>query len=371
MTAFILLVVVIREAVREGLGLATILRIVPYVFPVSMRLSIPTAALLAATVVYGRISADNELVAIKSMGVSPMVVVVPSLIIAFLISLGAVAVNDAAVWWGKPGLRRVVLASVKDIAYGMLRTRGSYSNSRFSIIVRQVDGDRLIMPRLTLHGDHGDEDLVISAKEARLRSREDNHSLTIELIDSIIEGPDNVEGANPQTMEREISLDQDEKSGNKSASDYALHELPLEAERQSKRIDKLGRTLAAQASFDIITGNLHRFNGSTWRARQTDLDASHYRLNRLRLEPWRRWANGFSCLAFAIIGVPISLRLRNSDFITSFFVCFLPILVLYYPLFEVGVGRAKQGDLPPYAVWIGNLICLAVGLMILRRVTRY
>ena len=55
---------------------------------------------------------------------------------------------------------------------------------------------------------------------------------------------------------------------------------------------------------------------------------------------------------------------------TSFFLCFLPILLVYYPIFMAGVSEAKAGDLPPIAVWGGNLLVAAWGCLLLRSVVR-
>jgi lipopolysaccharide export system permease protein len=72
-----------------------------------------------------------------------------------------------------------------------------------------------------------------------------------------------------------------------------------------------------------------------------------------------------------MVGVPVAIRLRTADLWTSFALCFLPILGVYYPLLAFGVGRAKAGDLPPYFVWMGNVILVAVGYWFLRRTVRY
>jgi lipopolysaccharide export system permease protein len=98
---------------------------------------------------------------------------------------------------------------------------------------------------------------------------------------------------------------------------------------------------------------------------------ARHRLFRLQTEPWRRWANGFSCFFFVVAGIPLAIRLRNSDVLTSFFLCFLPILLVYYPLLAFGVDRAKGGVLPPYTVWLGNVFLLLAGLWLLRKVLRY
>ena len=73
----------------------------------------------------------------------------PGFILAFLVSLTAVWLNDVAASWGRQGVQRVVLQSVEQIAYGMLRTQRAYSTEQFSIHVADVEGRKLIRPLLT------------------------------------------------------------------------------------------------------------------------------------------------------------------------------------------------------------------------------
>ena len=62
---------------------------------------------------------------------------------------------------------------------------------------------------------------------------------------------------------------------------------------------------------------------------------------------------------------------RNGNALSSFFLCFLPILLVYYPLLAFGVDQAKSGALPPWIVWLGNAVLAGWGLWLLRRVMRY
>lgn len=87
MTLFMLLIGIGREAIREGLGPGPVLRLLPFIVPDSMRFSVPASALLASCTVFGRMSGENEVVAIKSLGISPAVMIVPVYIIGFLLSL--------------------------------------------------------------------------------------------------------------------------------------------------------------------------------------------------------------------------------------------------------------------------------------------
>jgi lipopolysaccharide export system permease protein len=95
------------------------------------------------------------------------------------------------------------------------------------------------------------------------------------------------------------------------------------------------------------------------------------RYYRLLSVPQRRWAGGFACLCFALVGVPMAVRLRNRDFLTSFFLCYLPILIVYYPAMIYGADAAKNGNLPAIFVWAGNAMLMLWGVWLLRRVLRY
>jgi len=150
LTVLILVVGVVREAVSQNLPLVQVVRLVPYILPDALRMAVPATLLLATTVVYGRLSNYNEVVAAKSLGISPMALLWPTLVAAFLISLVTVWLNDLAVSWGRLGAQRVVLEAVEEIAYNMLKSQGGYSSPRFSINVRRVEERRLFRPTITL-----------------------------------------------------------------------------------------------------------------------------------------------------------------------------------------------------------------------------
>ncbi|MBI2481520.1 MAG: LptF/LptG family permease, partial [Planctomycetia bacterium] len=126
MTVGMMLVIVGQELVRQGLGPTAVVKLLPYALPVALAYVVPGTVLFAACSIYGRMSAMNEVTAVKSLGISPMSLLWPALLFSFLISLGAVWLNDVAAW-GRIGLKRVALESAEQIAYGMLRSSRSYS----------------------------------------------------------------------------------------------------------------------------------------------------------------------------------------------------------------------------------------------------
>ena len=149
LTLFMLVVGLVKEAQQQGLGMMQILALVPYVLPEAMRFAVPGTMLFAVASVFGRMSASNEITALKAAGITPMAVIWPAAALAIVVSLVSVWLNDIAVSWGRDGVRRVVISSVEDIIYGRLRQQRSYSTSQLSINVKGVDGRRLIRPTLS------------------------------------------------------------------------------------------------------------------------------------------------------------------------------------------------------------------------------
>ena len=173
-------------------------------------------------------------------------------------------------------------------------------------------------------------------------------------------------------LERVVPLDAVSRKETVSTSPS---EIPL-ADFPKARVDQIGligqiqELAAAKVAIGMFTGRLEQTTPVAVEGERQQTKLATTRLNRIIMEPWRRWANGFSCLCFVLVGAPMAIRMRNADFLTSFFLCFLPILVVYYPVFMLGISRVKAGVMPPPAVWMGNVLITLWGLWLLRRVVR-
>lgn len=373
LTSMMLLGFLVREGAEQGLGPAQVARLMPYLLPDALRFTVPTTILLAACICYGRMSASNEVVAIKSLGINPMVVLWPILGLGFGLSLLTVWLNDVAVSWGRNGVRRVVLQTVDDIAYSMLRTQKSYSTQRFSINVRDVEGDTLLRPTIVFKKSDGSPAMTLVAAEAELRADPERGVLGIVSRDSQITVDGMVTVRDPGEMAQEIPLEEASQTGAKrfNPSGMALWSIPQAIVEKRAEITDRERHLAARVGLQIVAGNLSELHSDAWLAQQGYLHDLWEQWHRLRTEPQRRWATGFSCLCFVMVGAPLAVRLRNYDYVTNFFICFLPILGVYYPLLAASVGSSKSGDLPPISVWTGNAVMALVGLWLTRKVIRY
>ncbi|MGD9720392.1 MAG: LptF/LptG family permease [Pirellulales bacterium] len=367
LTVMMVMIGAVREAIAQGLGIVQILQLLPYLMPNALMFAVPGTILFAVSSVYGRMSGANEVVALKSLGISPMVILWPALIVAVLLSFATLWLNDLAMSWGQNGMRRVVIDGLEDIAYGTLRARKSFSTNTFSVTVQRVEGRKLIMPMFMMQEDG--RQAQVRAEWAELRSNPGSGILTVKLYNASVHA-DGQHFEQPGELEREIPVNPG-LGGDPSPAHMALAEIPKAKVRQLETIETINNRMVARAGFQMLTGDVDALTSGSWQADAKDLEHQMFRLFRMHTEPPRRWANGFSCLCFALVGSAMAIRRRNADALTSFFLCFGPILIVYYPLLAFGVDRAKAGAVTPYAVWLANVILAAWGLWLLRRVVRY
>lgn len=369
LTMLMMIVGMAREAREYGLGPAQIFLLTPYILPDALRFTIPGTILFAVCSVYGRMAGSNEIVALKSLGISPMAVIWPGLLLACLLSLGTTYINDLAVSWGKHGVRKVAIASIEEIVYRRLRTQRSFTSRDFTILVQGVEGHKLIRPNVTFK-ERGDESqYTLTADEAELYADVEENLLTFTVRNARIQGSRGEVYLDDEPIQRPLDAGVDDETSYPSWMPMRI--IPREREKTTARITRLEETNASELSWQLMTGDFVALANPSWAWELAVLQNANEHLNKLKTEPHRRWANGFSCLCFVLIGAPMAIWRRNADFLTSFFACFLPILLLYYPLLALGVGRAKAGDFPGYSVWLGNVIIAALGALLLRKIIRY
>ncbi len=352
-----------------------VFRIMPYILPEVLGITIPVAMLLAVSVVFGRMTGSNEVVAMKSLGISPMAVVWPVLVLAAFVSLGTVWMYEIAATRCRPAIDRIAGESVEEIVYGMLQRTQSYDCSQFSITVKRVDGRKLIRPKIMVKAQPGQPEVLISAAEAELRTDWKAHRLRIICRD----GEVNIDRGKmvwsfPGEQEWQVPI-AEPISPRYHRDRVATRDIPglideLRKEQNGLRSElrQLERLRAANKALGVFESPK---DAEAIAAKKNKIADDEELILRLRTEPYRRWSNGFTCLCFALIGIPVAMLWRHADVLTNFFVCFLPILAVYYPLLMFGDKLSTSGTLPPVSFWMGNVVLVVPAILLLRWIVRH
>jgi lipopolysaccharide export system permease protein len=238
--------------------------------------------------------------------------------------------------------------------------------------VKRVEGHKLIRVTLSVQGAGRTSGVVITADEAELFSSPAQNVLRVVLHNGKMDFEGRASLTFSDYQEHEIQLpDATKENLSVLPSWLPLRLIPDNIDEQKREICTYQQELAARVALHVANGEFDELSNPFWPGAMSNLSSKWNHLFRLQTEEPRRWATAFSCLFFVWVGAPMAIRLRNGDFLTSFFLCFMPILVVYYPLMVYGVSGAKNGTIPPYSVWAGNVLLTLWGAYLLRKVIRY
>jgi lipopolysaccharide export LptBFGC system permease protein LptF len=105
----------LRPLTQNGLDGYQVLLLLRYSMPAMSTYSLPVAALFATTVVYGRMSADNELTACRASGISFLSMSMPAMLLGLLVSLGSMFLLCFTVPQATLKIEQVVVSNLAQV----------------------------------------------------------------------------------------------------------------------------------------------------------------------------------------------------------------------------------------------------------------
>src|SRR5580704_3444221 len=150
-TGILLMAGIVAEASQQGLSPEQILEAIPLLIPSTLPYTIPATTLFATCVVYGRLAADNEILAIRAAGINLITVVWPGLFLGIVMSAATMSLYYRIIPYTHRLLREMVYNDAEELLYSMLARQKSFSHSSmpYAMWVRGVQGKKLIEPLIT------------------------------------------------------------------------------------------------------------------------------------------------------------------------------------------------------------------------------
>ncbi len=154
MSAIFVLFMVAAQARDVGLSPQDIVELVPYVLPSTLPYTIPVSLLFAVTVVYGRLAGDNEIIAVKTAGLSVMTILWPTFGLAIGLSLLLLHLSGNWIPQCTHQAKMVLYRDMEDMFYKMLKRDREFNGPGwpFLIKVRDVHGKDMINADLQAQG---------------------------------------------------------------------------------------------------------------------------------------------------------------------------------------------------------------------------
>ena len=364
------------EASRRGLDPMQVLMLMPYLIPPTLPYTLPTCLLFACTFVYGGLAGRNEIVALKSGGIHPLRVVQPAVLLAVAAAVAGVFMADRFVPYCNRTVTALIFDDLESLMYGHLRQTGQLVEKGFpyQIFVKSVRDRELIEPVIKHIRDRDEVDLVVTADTGRITVNMDPEAgerrlqLTLDAAHVAHKGGATVY-SDRKTEQMPLPQQMHAPEEKVQALDFAgcrLRHRELQVELARCELDVAGNaldSLAAGDCFELSRGMNHYTFETVRAARRTreSLAEVHIRI-----------AQAASTIPFVLLGVPISILFRRRDFLQTFFVCFLPIILLFYPSMILAFNVYKEGQANLFlTVWGPTALLALASIPLTRRVMRY
>jgi lipopolysaccharide export system permease protein len=364
-TGILVMAGLVAEATQQGLSPTQILMVIPLLIPSTLPYTIPTTTLFATCLVYGRLAHDNEILAIKSAGVNILYVIWPGIFLGMLMSCVTLAMYIDLIPYTHYMLRARVLKDVEDYMYTLLKKDGYIKQSglNYSIFVRNVQDKRLIDPVFKRQTPTGEYDVIATAREAYLhvetqvdpKPQKEVRILRVVMHHCQVFGNDKEDRGYFDEKDWPVALP-DELLGGKKTKPRAMcwHELDVHKRELIEERDRYAEQLAvalARYALDNPPATLHEHIQNL----KSVLYHRNIEIRCIDAEKQMRPALSFGCLFFVLIGCPVGIWFSRNDYLSAFIACFLPIVLVYYPLLLCSTNFAKDGRLPAFvAMWLAN-----------------
>ncbi len=300
--------------------------------PSVLTFTIPMAVLVGVLIGLGRMSADSELIALNTVGISMRRILVP---VGVLAAGGAAVTLAITVWLGPLSMRTFRQTEGRLLA----------SQASFQLQPRVFD-ERF--PKLVLYvhdveaaGAHW-HGVFLAESGLQTGSR-------LTLAEDAIVIPDPGQGKLQFHLRggstHEYSL---HDPGHYSVTTFGESDWPLEVNGLNP-VDLRRPTLAERSMHDLRIAQ-----GISWRE--------------ARVEFYRRLAFPGACVVFALVAVPLGARPRRGGRAAGFLIA-LALIAAYYLLFITGAGMARDGTvIPAVGIWGADVLVGLLGLAMLPRI---
>ncbi|MEP7015455.1 MAG: LptF/LptG family permease [Verrucomicrobiota bacterium] len=314
---------------------------IAYILPFSLIFTIPWGLLTAILLVFGRLSADNELIALRSNGVSITRICVPLAVIAVACTVICLWLNVQAAPAAQEKLRSMIydLATRNPMAlFGSDQVIDQFPGRK--IYVGKKDGNELENVIVFELNEDSLPVKVTFARNGRLEADIENKRILMHLYHARYQQRDEKAPLDLRKIRDGISMTE-------GTLPISLEEL---YEREKKRPSRSGLSIAQLIDQLKSESKKERSNSRT--------------------EINKRFSFPFACLAFAVIGVPLGVTAHRRE--TSVGFAMGLIVAITYFLFVI-IGDTLRGNPkmhPELLVWFPNVLFLVLGAFMFRRLAR-
>lgn len=320
----------------HGAKLETMIQLVFYMMLGYLPILFPIAILFAVLFVYGRMSGDSEIVAFKALGLTPLHLTVPVVVVGLAISLLSLQTSFRLAPWGQRNLNNLINVLAQTRPGASIR-EGVFSQGFFDLVVyaNQVDSKSGKLSKIFIFDERDpNSPVTIISKEGQLLNSNsiNGQEAYLRLLrgDLHKSSEDSYTKINFDSYNINLFDPHDVKESRTSPNSLNLNEL-----KAAMKNNELGQKLKTN----------------------------------LYLEWHRRWSLSAACLIFAFLGVSLGTVTNKRTARSGSMVICISAIVIYWTIYVAFESFARAGHIPTsVAAWTANICFVAFAMFHFRRI---
>jgi len=306
--------------ITKGVALIYCAKLFGYMTPYLLSYSIPMSILTATLLTFGRLTADNEITAIRASGISLFKIGVPLVIFGLMLSMGSIILNDRILPNAHYNSRKVLADITMDKPAAYLEA-GTFIKSfkNYIVFIYEIDGNKLSHIRIYNTRENKPTKTIVARRGEFIPLPEKN-AIKLKLFKGFSDEPD------PDYPGRFFRLN------------FNTYEVTLHLKSLGERIDKKPKDM----SIDELRTEISKF-------KEQSVDTYP-----LLTEIHKKISLSFSALFFILIGLPVALLTKRGERSVGFGLS-LGLIIIYYILMVAGEAMSLKGFIhPAICMWLPN-----------------
>jgi lipopolysaccharide export system permease protein len=331
-----------------GLPLLIVLQFIGYVVPYSLIFTIPWALLTAILLVFGRLSADNEMTALRMTGRSMLRICAPVFLLAALCSIVCYFVNVRLAPYAKNQIKGLFSSFATDQPETLFQPGKMLDKvPDYRIFVGEREGRRLKDVIIT-QTDGASEQQFIRARSADIVITPGVTDFVLRLQNAKIEKP-----------KKEGNIDVLNEMGYFSSRETPIT-FPL-----SKLKEKTERVTPDMKDTSTLWTEVRTGINSV-----TEEPATPQLISASLTEVNMRFSFSLACLTFTLVGIPLGITAQRRETSVGFALSLIVATSYIVFILFAKSSNERPGMYPHLLMWLPNVLFIGVGVYLFRKLMR-
>ncbi|UCG30745.1 MAG: LptF/LptG family permease [candidate division WOR-3 bacterium] len=357
--------------VRKGLPIGIVGQILIYTLPLILSYTAPMAILVAIIMSFGRAAQDNEILALKTSGLSFRSIMRVPFAITLVFTLFLGFFNNYLLPESNHRVRNLML-DVTRKRPAIRLPEGIFTSEfpGYTIYIGEKDERRSIIRDVTIFDAR--DGVLISAPRGELKSFDEEDILQFILFDGELHQL--VDSAKYQKTQFDkqvinMKLDTDlvrKERGYRNENELTVDGLDDKINETRQKIADLRleiTEIGSDAIDNYLQGDMFGFDRANFEIerRIKTIEGASRRLSRYQVAYYKKFSLAFACVVFLIIGAPLGYLFKRGGIAGILVGVFL--FSSYYILVIAGEEFADRRNFPAFwGMWLPNFILLVIGI---------